>query len=211
LSAPSQDPIADVPKAAKLPPDACPRCWKAKRSCVCDAIVAQKPKRRVLLLQHPQEPDVVLGTARIANLVLTNSVLRIGLSWPNLRAALGEDAVPSRWTVLYLGAVGGPSGFVDKKGQKLLVDPDDIDGVIVLDGTWSQAKALWWRNAWLTKCRRLVLAPKRPSRYGARRREPRREALSTLESVGLALTTLGEDPAIEGALVTAFEALLSRS
>ena len=200
----------DLPRASKLAPDACPRCWKAKASCVCDAIVETTTKRRVLLLQHPQEPDVKLGTARITNLVLPKSVLRIGLSWPNLKVALGEDAAPARWAALYLGPVGGASGFVDKKGAKAVVDPDEIDGLIVLDGTWSQAKALWWRNAWLTKCRRLVLAPKRPSRYGVRRKEPRREALSTLESVGLALTTLGEDPAAEAALIAAFEALLKR-
>ena len=200
----------DLPRASKLAPDACPRCWKAKASCVCDAIVETTTKRRVLLLQHPQEPDVKLGTARITNLVLPKSVLRIGLSWPNLKVALGEDAVPARWAALYLGPVGGASGFVDKKGASAVVDPDEIDGLIVLDGTWSQAKALWWRNAWLTKCRRLVLAPKRPSRYGVRRKEPRREALSTLESVGLALTTLGEDPAAEAALIAAFEALLKR-
>lgn len=211
MSEPKNASVSDQPKAAKLPLDACPRCWKAKAACVCDAIVPTKSKRRVLLLQHPQEPDVKLGTARVTNLVLTNSVLRIGLSWPNLKVALGEDAVPSRWAVLYLGPVGGPSGFVDKKGKAAPVDPDEIDGVVVLDGTWSQAKALWWRNAWLTKCRRLVLAPKRPSRYGVRRKEPRREALSTLESVGLALTTLGEDPAVEAALITAFEALLKRA
>ena len=42
----------------------------------------------------------------------------------------------------------------------------DIEGIVLLDGTWSQAKALWWRNAWMLKCQRVILGPKRPSRYG---------------------------------------------
>jgi len=55
---------------------------------------------------------------------------------------------------------------------------------VLLDGTWSQAKALWWRNAWMLKCQRVILGPSRPSRYGQLRREPRRDGLSTIEAGG---------------------------
>ncbi len=51
----------------------------------------------------------------------------------------------------------------------------DIEGIVLLDGTWSQAKALWWRNAWMLKCQRVILGPAHPSRYGRLRREPRRD------------------------------------
>jgi len=85
-----------------------------------------------------------------------------------------------------------------------------IAGIIVLDGSWSQAKTLWWRNPWVLKARRIVLAPGRPSRYGALRREPRREGLSTLEAVGLLLGRLEGKPEIEAALLASFERLLSR-
>jgi hypothetical protein len=30
-----------------------------------------------------------------------------------------------------------------------IVAPSALDGLIVLDGTWSKAKTLWWRNPWL--------------------------------------------------------------
>ena len=39
----------------------------------------------------------------------------------------------------------------------------DLDGAVLLDGSWSEAKALWWRNPWLLKLRRLVLNPQHPS------------------------------------------------
>ena len=71
---------------------------------------------------------------------------------------------------------------------------------MVLDGTWSKAKTLWWRNPWLAKLNRLTLTPQQPSIYGSLRAEPRREFVSTLESVAAALTLCGEAPEIEKGL-----------
>jgi DTW domain-containing protein YfiP len=85
-----------------------------------------------------------------------------------------------------------------------------IEGIILLDGTWSQAKALWWRNAWMLKCKRVVLGPKRPSRYGKLRREPRNDGLSTIEAAAMLLARLERKPEIESALHASFERLLAR-
>src|SRR5271168_2186565 len=82
----------------------CPKCHKEKVLCICDMIAPLKTKLHVLLLQHPQEPDKELGSARLAHLSLPNSTLEIGLSWANLKSALGREAQPSRWAVLYLGS-----------------------------------------------------------------------------------------------------------
>ena len=86
----------------------------------------------------------------------------------------------------------------------------DIEGIVLLDGTWSQAKALWWRNAWMLKCRRVVLGPRRPSRYGRLRREPRRDGLSTIEAAGMLLSRLERRPEIEEKLTASFERMLER-
>jgi DTW domain-containing protein YfiP len=86
----------------------------------------------------------------------------------------------------------------------------DIEGIVLLDGTWSQAKALWWRNAWMLKCRRVVLGPRRPSRYGRLRREPRRDGLSTIEAAGMLLSRLERRPDIEEKLTASFERMLDR-
>ena len=80
----------------------------------------------------------------------------------------------------------------------------------MLDGTWSQAKAIWWRNAWLLKCRRIILGPKRPSRYGKLRKEPRKDGLATIEAVGLLLGKLENKPELESTLSAGFERLLSK-
>lgn len=176
------------------------------------------PRTRVLVLQHPQEPDEVLGTARLLTSSLEGSALRVGLSWPNLAKALGDTpADPSSWIVLYLGT--GAAREALKKSPvvtgrlKLLKGPSPADkppeGLVVLDGTWSQAKALWWRNAWLLKLRRGILEPEKPSLYGRLRREPRRECLSSLEAAAEALDALGEDPAIGAELRSRFDAMLA--
>jgi DTW domain-containing protein YfiP len=174
-------------------------------------------KISLLILQHPQEPDKELGTARLAKEALKNSVLKVGLSWPNLSKAIGHQADNKRWLVLYLGSAGleRPPGLtVVDKGGKPLPDSElikrELDGVVILDGTWSQAKALWWRNPWLLKLRRGVLKPKQPSLYGALRKEPRRECLSTIEAIGSVLTELGEDPKIEEELRRLFLGLLEK-
>ncbi|HEV8547828.1 MAG TPA: tRNA-uridine aminocarboxypropyltransferase, partial [Polyangiaceae bacterium] len=90
------------------------------------------------------------------------------------------------------------------------LDAASLEGIIVLDGTWSKAKTLWWRNPWLSKLPRLTLVPEKPSIYGRLRAEPRRDFVSTLESVGGALTLLGEDPEIQAGLERIFRTLVQR-
>ncbi len=85
-----------------------------------------------------------------------------------------------------------------------------IEGVILLDGTWSQAKAMWWRNAWMLKCRRVLLARARPSRYGKLRKEPRGDGLSTIEAAAMLMARLERDPKIEAVLNTNFAKMLER-
>lgn len=211
----------DTPGATSRDDDAsqaCPRCGKPAALCVCADIAPLDNRVALLILQHPQEQDRELGTARLTLLHLRRAAMKVGLSWPSLSKALGRDVDPKRWAVLYLGAASAaslPPGreltLLDSKGAPL-ADQDRalaaIEGIILLDGSWSQAKTLWWRNPWVLKCRRLALNPKQPSRYGKLRREPRREGLSTLEAAALALARLGAQPEIERAMTASFARLL---
>jgi len=171
----------------------------------------------VLVLQHPQERHEPRATAAAAVAVLRKAKLVAGLSWPNLARALGRPADPKRWSVLYLGSaqpgaaarevlvLGRDGAPIGEPGPVLR----HLDGIVLLDGTWSQAKTLWWRNPWLLKLHRLVLNPPRPSRLGRLRREPRREALSTLEAAALVLRHLEPAPDAADALLAAFDRLMA--
>jgi len=198
----------------------CPSCGKPVPLCICDSIEPIANRIELLVLQHPQEQDRALGTARLAALQLEKATHKIGLSWPSLSKALGRDVDPQRWAVLYLGsakvadlATDKEVVAIDRKGQ--LEDGQrgilkDIEGVVLLDGTWSQAKALWWRNAWMLKCRRIILGPRSPSRYGKLRKEPRQDGLSTIEAAGMVIGRLEGRGEIEATLNATFERMLAQ-
>ena len=205
---------------AEAMPD-CPTCRKPLPLCICDSITPIENRISLLILQHPQEQDRALGTARLTALHFKNAVVKIGLSWPSLSKALGRPvADPSRWAVLYLGSAkvadldtDSEIVAINRKGevedhQRAILK--DIEGIVLLDGTWSQAKALWWRNAWMLKCQRVILGPKHPSRYGKLRREPRRDGLSTIESAAMLLSALEKRPDIADTLNASFERMLAK-
>jgi DTW domain-containing protein YfiP len=199
----------------------CPQCHKPLPLCICDSIEPIKSRISLLILQHPQEQDRALGTARLAALHFKDAVVKIGLSWPSLSKALGRKVDdPSRWAVLYLGSAKvadldtdrdivaiNRKGEVEEHQRAIL---DDIEGIVLLDGTWSQAKALWWRNAWMLKCQRVILNPAHPSRYGKLRREPRRDGLSTIEAAAMLLAGLEKRTDIAATMHASFERMLAK-
>ena len=175
----------------------------------------------VLILQHPQEKREALATAPATRALLNRAELVVGLSWPNLAGALGRSADARRWAVLYLGSAR-PAAFkeqgevvaVNRRGEPAADQQamlDGLEGVVVLDGAWKEAKTLWWRNPWLLKLRRLVLHPSNKSRYGRIRREPRREALSTLEAIALVLKRFDGGPEIAARLLSALDRLIAEA
>jgi DTW domain-containing protein len=218
---PMTQPIADAPHARGTDQDAeCAQCLKPRVLCVCEGITRIESKVSLLILQHPQEQDRELGTARLTTLHFTDAQLKIGLSWPSLTKILGRPVDPQHWAVLYLGSVKAATVMPDRdivvvNRNGNAVDHQDavlqqIEGIILLDGTWSQAKALWWRNAWMLKCKRVVLGPRQPSRYGKLRREPRKDGLSTIEAAAMLLSRIEHRPEIETSLHASFERLLAR-
>jgi DTW domain-containing protein YfiP len=199
----------------------CPRCLKPLPLCVCDSVKPIENRISLLILQHPQEQDRALGTARLTAQHFRDAVVKVGLSWPSLSKALGRPvADPSRWAVLYLGSAkvsdldtDSDIVAINRKGeiednQRAILK--GIEGIVLLDGTWSQAKALWWRNPWMLKCQRVILGPARPSRYGKLRREPRRDGLSTIEAAAMLLSALEKRPDIAEVLHASFERMLAR-
>src|ERR1700736_4303307 len=89
--------------AAEAIPD-CPRCHKPLPLCICDSITPIENKVSLLILQHPQEQDRALGTARLTALHFRHAILKVGLSWPSLTKILGRPTDPQRWAILYLGS-----------------------------------------------------------------------------------------------------------
>jgi hypothetical protein len=186
----------------------------------------------VLILQHPKEPsrvDAEVSSAALIRDHVAPSFIKTGLSWRNLGHALkGWEGIenveelqkPALWHTLYLGTKqdsrsGGSAEpgiyYLNRKGEP--VDPPEnpeIGGLILLDGTWAQAKTLWWRNGWLTKTKRIHIVPKSKSLYGGIRKEPRPECVSTVEALAETLDFLNLDASIGTHLRTEFRKALDQ-
>ncbi|MCW5719129.1 MAG: DTW domain-containing protein [Bauldia sp.] len=198
--------------------EVCPHCAKPLALCVCEYATPIENRVSVLVLQHPQEQDKLLGTARLTVHHLAKASFRVGLSWPSLSKAVGREVDPKRWGILYLGAaeetppkapvtvLEGDGTPVENQKRALA----SLEGIILLDGSWSQAKTLWWRNPWVLKARRIVIAPTTPSLYGKLRKEPRKAGLSTLEATAFLLSHLEQRPEIEKTMLSTFRRMLQR-
>lgn len=196
----------------------CPTCDKPQGICVCDRVQPMAVGTRVLVLQHPEEGDEVLGTTRLLELSLPGQVVvRRGTAWAGLDAALGGPADPKRWAVLWHATLPRPLSPEEQSAPVVAMDArggpirSRWQGLVVLDGTWAQGKTLWQRNPWLARLGRVVLHPTQPSIYGKTRREPRREAVSTLEAVADALVANGEDPAVRETLRRLMRTMVQRA
>lgn len=198
-----------------MPAVRCATCHRPEAICVCDRVTSLPCRTSVLILQHPAEPDEVLGTAQILAASLPTCRIRTGLSWPSLAGAWGE-APTGRWAVLWNKQLPDGASPSDAPVVRLARDGAEVatpglEGVVVLDGTWSQAKALWWRNPWLLDLDRLVLRPREAGIYGRVRKEPSPLSVSTLEAVAEALVANGEPAETRDALRRWMRTLVQRA
>ena len=167
---------------------------------MCDVVERAVGGLPLLVLRHPREVDHVLGSADLVGAYLADGRVVTGLSWRHLAAAWpGSLPAPvGRWAVVFPHAwprpgpppAPGAAEVVTAAGVPL--PAHELGGLVVLDGAWSQAKTLWWRNPWLRDLNRMRLTPAAPTIYGRLRRQPRADTCtSTLEAAAAALLAVG--------------------
>lgn len=152
--------------------------------CYCAALPTLPTTTRVVILQHPRERDMPIGTARMASLCLPNAELHVGIDWSAhapLARALANPAQPP--ILLYPGP-----------GARDILDDPPAGPVtlVVVDGTWSQAKNVVRDNPVLQQLPRYAFATPVPSQYRIRK-EPRAEYVSTIEALMHVLGALEGD------------------
>jgi DTW domain-containing protein YfiP len=154
--------------------------------CYCRALPQIETSTKVVILQHPRERDMPIGTARMASLCLPRSELHVGVRWADsapLARALANPAQPP--ILLYPGP-----GARDI----LREPPAGPVTLVVVDGTWSQAKTVVRDNPILQALPRYAFATPEPSQYRIRR-EPNDAYVSTIEALMHVLGALEGDPA----------------
>lgn len=126
----------------------------------------------MVILQHPKERKTAIGTARMAHLALANSELLGGVDFSDSRRLL-ELAEDPGTVVLYPGEGATDIGaLVDRPPST----------VIVVDGTWPQARKIIRSTPLLQRLPRIAFTPERPSNYRIRK-EPAFHCVSTVEAV----------------------------
>jgi DTW domain-containing protein YfiP len=157
----------------------CPRCRRPAVVCWCAHLPALATRTRVVVLQHPRERRVGIGTGRMAHLSLAGSVLRVGVDFTGDR-------------VLAEALAGGPAYVLYPRPGA--VAPADLPRdppitLVVLDGTWSQARKLLARNPVLARLPGIAFQPSAPSNYRIRR-QPAPFCVSTIEALAETLAAL---------------------
>lgn len=188
---------------------ACPRCHLPLATCLCRWVVPTANRCAVLVLQHPDEATQAKGSARL-----------LGLSLQHLRCVVAtqlDDAVlddclgrPGHSLLLFpaeAAAAGRPDGSADGPWAEPCdaVDPRPMPGqLVLLDGTWRQARQMLRAHPRLQALPRLAMADPPPSRYAIRRAQRPQHQRSTLEAACLALGRLEGRPGYYAPLLAAF-------
>lgn len=178
--------------------DQCYRCFKPVSHCLCDRIRCVANRTRITIFQHPRERFHAIGTARIARLGLANARIEV----PPPRLVPGVD---HPFEVLPRAGLLFPSD--DALGLETLPAGAAPDELIVLDGTWSQARALHRQNPWLDDLPHYRLEPAKPTRYRIRR-APRAQFVSTLEAIVQALEVIEPETAGLDSLLAVFDEMI---
>lgn len=187
---PKPDPDSDRPTARAT----CYVCSKPRVVCVCDRITRVANQTPVTIIQHPREAGHPFGTVRFA---------RLGLDQVDVLVP-SHPREPIEWT--------------PPPGTGLLYPSDDADDLattatppkhlLVIDGTWAQARSLVRFNPWLRKLPCYKLSPEQGSRYIIRR-EPSEDYISTIEAIVEALKHIEPNTPGLDDLVRSFSSMIA--
>lgn len=183
----------------------CYECWKPRALCVCARIPRVLARTRLYVLQHPRERFHPIGTARF---------VRLGIAGSRVELARGlarrDEPAPDRAPRLPFALGPRAALLYPRPDARLLSDlaaherPEEL---VVIDGTWHQARTLYRAFPDLHALPHVALAPAAPSRYRIRR-EPHPTYVSTLEAIAQALAELEPDLVGLDALLDAFDSMI---
>lgn len=153
-------------------------------------------RTRVVFLQHPREARVAVSTCRMAHLSLANSQMHVAWSVDDLPGLAERLSGPDTY-VLFPSADATEVGALTRPPRTL----------VVVDGTWSNAKKLVQRSRLLRGLPGLICRPDFTSRYRIRR-EPAAHCLSTIEATAHALEHIERAPGRYAPILQAFERMV---
>ncbi|KAJ8287095.1 hypothetical protein GJAV_G00047600 [Gymnothorax javanicus] len=185
----------------------CSRCHRPQKVCLCPflPVLPLEVSTTVYIVQHPAEESRVLRTVPLLAACLSPEKCKVFIGrrftedrYPEL-AAVCQDP---RTLILYPGSEAENLEDLD---VDFTATPHNI---IIIDGTWSQAKDMFHRNALFRLPKQVQLNSLVSSQYVIRT-QPTNMCLSTLECAAVTLSIMEKNKDIEELLLRPLQALCS--
>ncbi|XP_072272153.1 tRNA-uridine aminocarboxypropyltransferase 2 [Pyxicephalus adspersus] len=185
----------------------CAKCSRPQKVCLCPFLPAQpiNVSTCLYIVQHPAEESRVLRTVPLLAACLPDDKCKVLIG-----RRFGEERYPE------LAAVcRNPSTFILYPGaaaanlEELSLEADQQPhSLIIIDGTWSQAKDIFYKNSLFRLPKQVQLKTTVSSQYVIRT-QPTNTCLSTLECAAIALSIMEKNTAIQETILSPLRALCS--
>ncbi|KAM6224718.1 tRNA-uridine aminocarboxypropyltransferase 2 [Rhynchocyon petersi] len=185
----------------------CARCSRPQKVCLCPFLPVDPLhiSTHLYIIQHPAEENKVLRTVPLLAACLPQDKCKVKIG-----RRFSEDRDPelsavcrnSGTLILYPGAEAA------NLEDFILESPIYPSSIIIIDGTWSQAKDIFFKNSLFRLPKQVQLKTSIPSQYVIRM-QPTNSCLSTLECAAVALSILEKNTYIQEILFRPLQALCS--
>ncbi|XP_026932653.1 tRNA-uridine aminocarboxypropyltransferase 2 isoform X2 [Acinonyx jubatus] len=173
----------------------CSRCSRPQKVCLCPFLPLHPLhiSTHLYIIQHPAEENKVLRTVPLlaACLPQDKCKVKIGRRFSEERdPELSTVCRKSDTLILYPGAEAA------NLEEFILDSPVYPSTIIIIDGTWSQAKDIFYKNSLFRLPKQVQLKTSVSSQYVIRT-QPTNRCLSTLECAAAALSILEKNDYIQ--------------
>lgn len=185
----------------------CSRCSRPQKVCLCPFLPLHPLhiSTHLYVIQHPAEESKVLRTVPLlaACLPQDKCKVKIGRRFSEERdPELAAVCRRSGTLILY------PGDEAANLEEFILDSPVYPSTIIIIDGTWSQAKDIFYKNSLFRLPKQVQLKTSISSQYVIRT-QPTNRCLSTLECAAVALSILEKNNDIQETLLRPLQALCS--
>ncbi|XP_019410747.1 PREDICTED: DTW domain-containing protein 2 [Crocodylus porosus] len=184
----------------------CDRCSRPQKVCLCPFLPVHplKVSTCLYIIQHPAEESRVLRTVPLLAACLPQDKCKVLIGrrfsedrYPELAAVCRN----SNTLILYPGAEAANL-------EEMALHPSGPSVIIIIDGTWSQAKDIFYKNSLFRLPKQVQLETNISSQYVIRT-QPTNRCLSTLECAATALAIMEKNDAIQETILRPLQALCS--
>ncbi len=129
-----------------MPRKLCNRCQRPLKVCLCAHLVNLQAPFKVLILQHPSEQKQALATVPLLQLCLSPLQVLVAETFSDSEVIQALVKNKQNCRVLFPSE---NSQAWELGGAVVEPSLEEIETLIVLDGTWRKAKKMWHLNPWL--------------------------------------------------------------